>query len=72
MNHYHGSRLEEHYKAEMLWEMRAGVKIGICDFHYYPNDPFLFHGFIQWSLFFFRNFQFFITLTKKQAVYASI
>jgi len=38
------------------------VKIGICSLHYHPSDPFLFHGFFQWSLFPFWNFQFFITL----------
>jgi len=46
-------------KHELL---RVRVKMGICGLHYHPNDPFLFHGFFQWSPFSFWNFQFFITL----------
>jgi len=42
--------------------VRVRVKIGICGLHYHPSNPFLFHGFFQQSLFFFWNFQFFITL----------
>jgi len=48
------------YKAEMLWDMRVGVKVGICGLHYHLSNPFLFHGFFP--IFLFWNFQIFITL----------
>jgi len=34
----------KYQEAELL---RVRVKIGICGLHYYPRNPFLFHGFFQ-------------------------